>query len=295
MTYRAFLSETRDTLTGVYQVATLPRFWNELREKGKLYGEELHISMICVSGLQQINEGYGQVEGDQVLMQIAAILMGCCQNGEICIRSAGNEFLLLGCRSQRTEPEQSFEKTISERIERYNQTSGKPYRIQVHIVSTHVSSQIAPDSAAMYQQLKKCLAEKKKSGHSRAEQMYYAAFAKLRQEIYQNPEEDWSVNRCCRNLEMSASHFQRLYRSMFGISCMRDVQNSKLCHAKNLLLHTGDTLQNIAERCGYDYSHFMRLFKKEVGMTPTEYRSGVQFQQVQPEFIEKEKADDGEA
>ncbi|MBR5514465.1 MAG: AraC family transcriptional regulator [Ruminococcus sp.] len=32
------------------------------------------------------------------------------------------------------------------------------------------------------------------------------------------------------------------------------------------------TLQIIAEKCGFDYFNFMRLFKKEMGITPTEYR-----------------------
>lgn len=278
MTYRAFLSDVRDTLTGVYRGSTLSRFWRELAEKGATYGEMLHICLISVSGLQQINETFGQVEGDQVLMQIAAILMGCCQNGEICIRSSGNEFILLGSRSEQNETEMSLEEMIAERIERYNQTSGKPYRVQVFTVSEREVPQLAPDSGTMYQHMKKLMLERKKNGHSRAEQLYYAAFSRLRRDIYQNPEEDWSVNRCSQILEMSVSHFQRLYRSVFGISCMRDVQNSKLCHAKNLLLHTNDTLQSIAEKCGYDYSHFMRLFKKEVGMTPTAYRSGVQIE-----------------
>ncbi len=275
MTYRAFLSETRDALTGTYQASTLPEYWQQLSDKAKLYDESLHLCLSSVSGLQQINETYGQVEGDQVLMQVASILMGCCHNNEVCIRTVGNEFLLIGSHSEQNPEQNSIVDIITQRIERYNQTSGKPYRVQVYTAASVESPQRMPDAETAYNKVKKLLLEKKKSPHSRVEQMYYADFTKLRQEIYQKPEKDWSINACCSDLGISASHFQRLYKSIFNISCMRDIQNSKLCYAKNLLLHTDDTLQSIAEKCSYDYSHFMRLFKKEVGMTPTEYRSGV--------------------
>jgi len=104
--------------------------------------------------------------------------------------------------------------------------------------------------------------------------MHYDDLAALRSEIYQFPERDWSIAACCRKLSISPSYFHRIYRSTFGVSCTQDILKSKLDHAKKLLLSTTDTLQIIAQKCGYDYSHFMRTFKKEVGMTPTEYRRG---------------------
>ena len=73
---------------------------------------------------------------------------------------------------------------------------------------------------------------------------------------------------------MSQSYFLKIYKKLFQTSCSQDIQRSKLTYAKKLLLQTDMILQDIADQCGYDYSHFMRLFKKEVGMTPTAYRKG---------------------
>lgn len=276
MTYRAFLSDARDALTGAYRSSTTTRFWNEVTDRVKLYDEKLNLCLCSVSGLQQINESYGQVEGDKVLMQVASVLMGSCHNGELCIRTEGNKFLLIGSVSNSTDDNISLEKEIYSKIDRYNQISGKPYRIKVCIAANTIPAQIISDYKTMYDALLQTINIKKNSQHIRTEQLYYADFTQLRHDIYSNPEENWSVNMCCEKLGMSMSHFQRLYKSIFNVSCMRDVQNSKLRHAKNLLLHTGETLQCIAEKSGYDYSHFMRLFKKEVGMTPTEYRNGFQ-------------------
>ncbi|MBR1458097.1 MAG: helix-turn-helix transcriptional regulator, partial [Oscillospiraceae bacterium] len=109
---------------------------------------------------------------------------------------------------------------------------------------------------------------------SYSEQLHYADLAELRRNIYKHPERDWSLAMCSEQLNISSSYFHRIYQKAFGVSCASDIHRSKLEHAKWLLLHTSDTLQEVARKCGYDYSHFMRTFKKEFGLTPTEYRRG---------------------
>jgi AraC family transcriptional regulator of arabinose operon len=102
---------------------------------------------------------------------------------------------------------------------------------------------------------------------------YYDTLLNLRSVIYRHPEEKWTVARLSHQVSLSPSHFQRLYKHTFGTTCIADVISCKIQYAKTSLISTSDTIREIAIQCGYENEeHFMRQFKQEVGMTPTEYR-----------------------
>lgn len=103
---------------------------------------------------------------------------------------------------------------------------------------------------------------------------YYDALLNLRSLIYRHPSERWTVARLSSQINLSSSHFQRLYKQTFGITCIADVIACKIQYAKTSLTATSDSVREIATRCGYENEeHFMRQFKQEVGMTPTQYRN----------------------
>jgi AraC family transcriptional regulator of arabinose operon len=102
---------------------------------------------------------------------------------------------------------------------------------------------------------------------------YYDELLNLRSMIYRHPEEKWTVTRLSNQVNLSPSYFQKLYRNTFGVTCIADVIACKMEYAKTSLSGTGGTIKEISSLCGYDNEeHFMRLFKREVGITPTEYR-----------------------
>jgi AraC family transcriptional regulator, arabinose operon regulatory protein len=102
---------------------------------------------------------------------------------------------------------------------------------------------------------------------------YYEALVDLRSEVYRHPEVKWTVARLSQLVNLSPSHFQRLYKQAFGITCIADVIACKLEYAKASLLDTGGTVREISVQCGYENEeHFMRQFKQIVGVTPSDYR-----------------------
>ena len=106
-----------------------------------------------------------------------------------------------------------------------------------------------------------------------ASEPHYGLLMELREKIYRNPQMKWNVDTMAAYVNMSRSYFQHLYRETFGVSCISDVISGKIEKAKEILSETGCTVAQVAAMCGYDNEeHFMRQFKKIVGVTPTKYR-----------------------
>ncbi len=123
---------------------------------------------------------------------------------------------------------------------------------------------------AVFSHLSDCAAGK--PGRSDAK-FYQQKLKALRRSIYQKPAYPWSLAQMAADLNLSASYFQRLYRSCFGVPCMADVTASRMQNAQHLLIHSDKPIQEIAEQCGYhSYENFCRQFRKYACYPPSEYR-----------------------
>lgn len=102
---------------------------------------------------------------------------------------------------------------------------------------------------------------------------YRDTFTSLRESIFNSPHNPWNVKSITRSLGISKSHFQRIYKELFGTSCKEDIISARMDSAEYHLIHTELSVTEIAERCGYhNTSHFIRQFKKKNGVSPNEYR-----------------------
>lgn len=99
------------------------------------------------------------------------------------------------------------------------------------------------------------------------------ALINLHKKIYNNPQLPWNISQMSKELHLSTSHLQTLYKKLFGSSCMDDVIEGRLRRAQDQLKYTSNSIQEIAESCGYNnVEHFCRQFRQHNGCTPGQYR-----------------------
>ena len=117
------------------------------------------------------------------------------------------------------------------------------------------------------------LSEAAKGEKKNGERQYYGELFRLKTEIADFPEKKRTIDSICHDLNLSRSYVQHLYREYFGTSLSQEIKECRMEYAKHLLSATKMTVCEISSACGYNYDvHFMRLFKKTVGISPLEYR-----------------------
>ena len=79
--------------------------------------------------------------------------------------------------------------------------------------------------------------------------------------------------RICSVAAMSPFHFQRMFKSAFGISPMQFVQRRRLERARYLLTKTEEPVTSICLAVGFEsLGSFSALFKRTFGVSPREIR-----------------------
>ncbi len=72
---------------------------------------------------------------------------------------------------------------------------------------------------------------------------------------------------------VSAGCLSARFRQLVGMSPMQYVTQSRLTHAKQLLIKTELSVMEIARQCGYsDVSNFVRRFRKQFQVSPLQFR-----------------------
>jgi len=79
-------------------------------------------------------------------------------------------------------------------------------------------------------------------------------------------------------LEISPAQLSRRFKAVLGVTPVAFLRDRRLQKARELLVETDDTLQTIAERCGYRSAFYLsRVFSNHTGHSPSAYRYSSRF------------------
>ncbi len=91
--------------------------------------------------------------------------------------------------------------------------------------------------------------------------------------IEENFDKDISLDDVSRVVNISPYYFSKIFKEESGLNFIEYLTNIRIDKAKELLLNSDYSMKEICSMCGYtDPNYFSRSFKKNVGVTPTEYK-----------------------
>lgn len=91
--------------------------------------------------------------------------------------------------------------------------------------------------------------------------------------IRDNARRDIHVNDVLAQSTLSIRSLQQRFRNRLGRSIHQEIRSTRIQQFADLLRNTNHTVQKIAYDLGFgDINHVSRIFRREMGMTPMEYR-----------------------
>ena len=118
-----------DKLTGVYNRYELDKVL-----KGRIIKRHMRIAalMLDLNDFKSINDNFSHEEGDNALVAFANILAETISAEGIVVRFAGDEFIVLMPKFKGDDISE-YRERIHAALDKYNETSGKPYKLSAAI------------------------------------------------------------------------------------------------------------------------------------------------------------------
>lgn len=101
-------------------------------------------------------------------------------------------------------------------------------------------------------------------------------YAKIENYLYLNYEKKLTLESLAAHLSYSRTHMRRIMDACYGMPFTKKLREIRLEAAKKYLAETELSVDEIAEKCGYETRQgFESMFLKYVGTTPNKYRKSV--------------------
>ena len=104
-----------------------------------------------------------------------------------------------------------------------------------------------------------------------------SVIGKSKEYINQKFSKDISLEEVAKHVDISSYYFSKLFKEEEGMNFIDYVTNLRIEKAKRLLKEGNVSIKEVCVESGYtDPNYFSRIFKKVVGITPTEYKEGIE-------------------
>lgn len=124
---------SKDLLTGLYNRRCFYDRMNYEVEKMKRTKSPLSLALIDIDNFKGINDTYGHLEGDRVLVQLAGIFKEQARSGDTIVRWGGEEFAMI-----LPETGKNGAIAFAERVRKLVEDSSCKYKITISIGITTV-------------------------------------------------------------------------------------------------------------------------------------------------------------
>ena len=258
----------RDTMTGLLSWKGLLQYLHENSEK------ECGILFLTISRLLSVQGSKNASPLDGIL-QCELLLAGALRlldnKDMIAVRINEKTFALLFSLTQKKSTDAQAEHIITKIeviMKKMQETTAYPYLPALFYQTSLISSGTDDELCEKMQTF-----EENAKAAEIPKTIDIAMLKKLHKEMHSDPGLDWNQTDIAERLNISISYLQKLYKKQFHISFMDDLIQARLDRSITLLTTTDLRINEIAVQCGYHHAtHFMRQFKNQIGVTPSEYR-----------------------
>ena len=122
----------RDEMTGAYNRRGMYEKYREMLAASR-EDDALFVSVIDMDGLKYVNDTFGHGEGDLGIKTVCAALFAVAKEREICVRSGGDEFFLVGIGQYSREEEAARARAFTAEISKRSEILNKPYNVSASI------------------------------------------------------------------------------------------------------------------------------------------------------------------
>lgn len=93
--------------------------------------------------------------------------------------------------------------------------------------------------------------------------------------IHEHYKEDISLDQCAELVGINSYTLSKWFKQASGVNFIDYLTELRIKKAQELLRSTDMLINDIAQEVGYQQRYFNRIFKKHVGVTPSEYRNNI--------------------